>query len=241
MTQNQIEELRLPLIGNEEVLLSFGERGGLKDGVVRDSNKIVLTSHRVIHASKRGGTSSIAALTLDDIKLAEINHISRGIVPFLRIAILFAGAWAALATLTHPIVSISLATAMTITGAYQFLAHVALSKQGSITLRAGQDTVVLSYSGNKTSDAHTFVKRFFEAKASYSDQVSLLTKSAVIQPEVTVDAFTTPSDHSSTDTGTLTPKDESGHIDSSEELPTTGTVRALGEFGESESNKPNIL
>ena len=92
MTQNQIEGLRLPLIDNEEVLLSFGERGGLKDGVVRDSNKIVLTSHRVIHASKIGRTSSIAILTLDDIKLAEINHIARGVLPFLRIAILFAGA-----------------------------------------------------------------------------------------------------------------------------------------------------
>ena len=238
MTQNQIEGLRLPLIDNEEVLLSFGERGGLKDGVVRDSNKIVLTSHRVIHASKNGRTSSIAALNLDDIKLAEINHISRGIVPFLRIAILFAGAWAAMATLTHPIVSIALAAAMTITGAYQLLAHIALSKQGSITLRAGPDIVVLFYSGNKTNDAHIFVKRFFEAKASYSDQLSPLTKSAATQPEVSESQFTAPSDQGSTDTETLIPEHESRYVDSSAELPQTRVSGAPGEFSESESNKP---
>lgn len=241
MTQNQIEGLRLPLIDNEEVLLSFGERGGLKDGVVKDSNKIVLTSHRVIHASKTGRTSSIAILTLDDIKLAEINHIARGIFPFLRIAILFAGAWAALATLTHPMVSISLAAAMTITGAYQFLAHVALSKQGSITLRAGQDTVVLSYSGSKTSDAHTFVKRFFEAKASYINQVSLLTKSAVIHTEVPEGVFTTSSDHGPTDTETLIPQYESAYVDSSAELPKSEIGGSPEGFGEPEPNKPNPL
>ena len=237
MTQNQIEGLRLPLIENEEVILSFGERGGLKDGVAGESNKIVLTSHRVIHASKKGRTSSMSVLALDDIKLAEINHISRGIMPFLRIAILFAGAWAALATLTHPIVSIALAAAMTITGAYQLLAHISLSKQGSITLRAGQDIVVLLYSGNKTGEAHEFVKRFFEAKASYSNQLSPLTKPAATQPEMPESELTTSSYHGPTDAETLNPRNEPIYLDSSAALHQPGISGPTEVSSESESNK----
>ena len=157
----------LPLMANEEIEMSFGERHGLEADVTTDRNTIVLTDHRLIRLSKIGGSRDMAFISLRDIQVAEVRRTSRGKRPLLRVALLMAGAGSALATISFLPLAIPLATVLALAGSYHLLRYLSVSQEGSILFHAGQEEVGISFKGDMANQAYTFVNRFFNLKETF--------------------------------------------------------------------------
>jgi hypothetical protein len=158
----------LPLMADEEIELSFGERHGLEADATTDRNTLVLTKRRLIRLSKNGVSRDMAFISLRDIQVAEVRRTSRGKRPLLRIALLMAGAGSALATISFLPLSIPLATVLALAGSYHLLRYLNVSQEGSILFHAGQEEVGISFEGDVANQAYTFVNRFFNLKEAFS-------------------------------------------------------------------------
>jgi hypothetical protein len=162
--RGSLEEL--PLMAEEEVKLSFGERHGLEAEAGIDHNTMVLTDHRLIRLSGAGTNWDVAFISLDDAQVAEVRLTSRGKKPLFRVALLLAGAVAALLTIDFPPVALPLATVLGLAGGYHLFGYLSVSKRGSIHFRTGQEEVEIPFQGDIADQAYAFVNRFFELKAS---------------------------------------------------------------------------
>ena len=60
MIRNERNHSDLPLMADEEIEMSFGERHGLEADVTTDRNTIVLTKRRLIRLSGIGGSRDMA-------------------------------------------------------------------------------------------------------------------------------------------------------------------------------------
>ena len=158
----------LPLMAEEEVWMSFGERHGLEAEAEIDHNTIVLTDRRLIRLSGAGTNWDVAFISLGDAQVAEVRLTSRGKKPLLRVALLLAGAAAALLTIDYPPLALPLAAVLGLAGGYHLYRYLSISQIGSIHFRTGQEEVEIPFQGDMADQAYAFVNRFFQLKASSS-------------------------------------------------------------------------
>ena len=168
MKLGQRETQELPLMAEEVVQLSFGEKRGLQAGVGTDRHMMVLTNQRLLRVSRAGRNLDVTFLSLEDARVAEVRHTSRGVAPLLRVALLAAGAATALVTIDYSPLAFALAIALGLGGGYHLLRYLAVSQEGSVLFRTGQEEVGISFTGAKAHEAHTFINRFFQLKADAS-------------------------------------------------------------------------
>jgi hypothetical protein len=158
----------LPLMAGEEVQLSFGDMHGLEAKAVIDRNAMVLTDRRLIRLSRVGASREMSFISLEDAQVAEVRLTSRGKKPLLRVALLWAGAAAALAAIDLAPVALALAAVLGMGGGYHLLRYLRVSQEGSILFRAGQEELEIPFQGDMADQAYAFVNRFFQLKASPS-------------------------------------------------------------------------
>ena len=163
----------LPLMADEKIEMSFGERHGLEADAMTDRNTMVLTKRRLIRLSKMGNSKDMAFMSLGDIHVVEVRRTSRGKRPLLRVALLMGGAGSALATIGFLPLAIPLATVLALAGSYHLLRYLNVSQEGSILFHAGQEEMRISFEGDMADQAYTFVNRFFNLK-----EISSLTPEA---------------------------------------------------------------
>ena len=168
MMRNERDHSDLPLMVDEEIEMSFGERHGLEADVTTDRNTMVLTDHRLIWLSKNGVSRDMQAISLLDIQVAEVRRTSRGKRPLVRVALLMAGASSALATISFLPLAIPLATVLALAGGYHLLRYLSVSQEREILFHAGQEEVGISFKGDMINQAYTFVNRFFNLKETFS-------------------------------------------------------------------------
>ena len=153
-------------MAEEEVKLSFGERHGLETEAGIDHNTLVLTDRRLVRLSGTGTRLDVAFISLEDAQVAEVRLTSRGRKPLLRVALLLAGAVAALLTIDLPPIALPLAAVLGLAGGYHLFAYLSVSRRGSIHFRTGQEEVDIPFQGDIADQAYGFVNRFFQLKAS---------------------------------------------------------------------------
>ena len=158
----------LPLMEGEGVDTAFGERGGTGASVERERNALLLTDHRIIRVSRTKAGLSTAFLSLGDVLSAEALHRSRGVRRLFRMAILLAGAGAALAAVEWPPLSWGLAALLGLGALHHLYQYIAVSSEGVILFRTAQQELSIPYRGRRSRDAYDLVNRFFELKAAYS-------------------------------------------------------------------------
>ena len=161
--KESLEEL--PLMAEEEVQLSFGERHGLEAKSGKYHNTLVLTDRRLIRLSKVGARRDVAFIALGDAQVAEVRLISRGKKPLLRVALLLAGAGAALLTIDFLPVAMPLAAVLGLSGSYHLFDYLTASQRGSMRFRAGREELEIPFRGNIADQAYAFVNLFFQLKA----------------------------------------------------------------------------
>ena len=93
----------LPLMSDEELVLYFGEKSGLRADVGPDKHGVILTNQRVIKLDSRGKGLEVKFVALKDCYVAEGKDNRRGIKPIVRIGLLAAGSWAALLVINEAI------------------------------------------------------------------------------------------------------------------------------------------
>ena len=155
---------QLPLTSYEAVEASFGDKRGLDPSATWDRNSIVLTDHRLLRLHRNGRRREILFVSLRDVGLVEVRRTSRGISPLWRVALLLAGAGAALATIGYPPLEAGLASALALGALYHLYRYLAVSEEGVILLHVGQDQVWLPYQGEFAEQAYDFVNRLFSLK-----------------------------------------------------------------------------
>ncbi|MDP6102659.1 MAG: hypothetical protein QF579_05095 [Dehalococcoidia bacterium] len=158
----------LPLMANEEMEMSFGERHGLEADVTTDGNTMVLTDRRLIRLSKSGTSWDVHFMSLPDIQVAEVRRTVRGKGPLLRVALLLAGAISAMATIGFLPLAIPLATVLVLAGSYRLLRYLSVSQEGAILFHVGQEELGISFEGNMANQAYSFINRFFHLKEVFS-------------------------------------------------------------------------
>ncbi len=158
----------LPMMPGESVDMAFGERAGTGAAVDRERNALLLTDRRVIRLSRTRAGLSTTFLSLGDVLSAEVAHRSRGVKRLFRMAILLAGAGAALAAVEWQPLSWGLAALLGLGALHHLYQFVSVSHEGSILFRAAQQEVSIPYRGRTSREAYDLVNRFFELKAAYS-------------------------------------------------------------------------
>ncbi|MFH1560951.1 MAG: hypothetical protein ABID84_06080 [Chloroflexota bacterium] len=156
----------LPLMAEEEVHLSFGARHGLEAEAGMDQNTMVLTDRRLIRLSRMGSSWDVAFISLEDAQVAEVRITPRGKRSLLRVALLLAGAGAALASIGFRPIALALAAVLGMGAGYHLFHYLTVSHEGSILFRTGHAEVEMSFQGDMTDQAYTFVNRFSQMKAS---------------------------------------------------------------------------
>lgn len=159
-----VDATRLPLMIDEAVDVSLGEKSGLRRGLVPDGRSLVLTNRRVVSLAKQGNSWEVTSLALEDARLAQVRLKARGVGQLLRVALLFAGAGAALATIDLDGLSWGLATVLALGGGYHLLRFLRVASEVSIYIRAGTEQLEMSVASGGQG-AHEFVNRFFHLKA----------------------------------------------------------------------------
>ena len=157
----------LPLMDDEELQVSFSDGHGLDNGAMIYNDAIVLTNHRLMRLTKVSTRWGMSIISLRDVQVAEIRLIPRGIKPLLRIALLFAGAVAALLTINFPVVSLPLATILSLAGSHRLFYYVRASGGGSIHFRTSQEELEIGFNGGIAEQAYGFVNSFFQIKESF--------------------------------------------------------------------------
>ena len=155
---------QLPLTSYEAVEASFGERRGLDASAIGDRNAIVLTDHRLLRLHRNGRRREVFFISLRDVGLVEVRRTSRGIAPLWRVALLLAGAGAALATIGYPPLEAALASALALGALYHLYRYLDVSEEGVILFHVGQEQVWLPYQGKLAEQAYDFVNRLFSLK-----------------------------------------------------------------------------
>ncbi|MBI4281883.1 MAG: hypothetical protein HY672_00120 [Chloroflexi bacterium] len=158
----------VPLMPEEEVEMSFGERHGLKMETVIDRNTMVLTDRRLIRLARAGSSWETVFLSLEDAQVVKVRVTSRSKRPLLRAALLLAGAGAALAAIDFFPLSLVLAAVLGLGGGYHLLRYLTISHQGSILFHTASTDVEMPFVGNMADQAYTFVNRFSQLKAASS-------------------------------------------------------------------------
>ncbi len=179
--EGSLEEL--PLMAEEEVQLSFGERHGLEAEAGIDHNTMVLTDRRLIRLSGAGTSWDVAFISLEDAQVFEVRLTSRGKQPLLRVALLLAGAVAALLTIDFPPVALPLAAVLGLAGGYHLFDYLGVSQRGSLHFRTGQEEVEIPFQGDIADQAYAFVNRFFQLKASPPSPVLEAGEGEGLEPE----------------------------------------------------------
>jgi hypothetical protein len=168
MTNSNRNDDRMPLMDNEEIEMSFGEKHGLEAESMSDQKRIVLTDRRLMRFSRSAANKDMAFMSLEDIQVAEVQRTFSGKRLLLRIALLWAGAGSALATITFLPLAIPLATVLALAGGYHLLRYLSVSQEGTILFHAGQDEIGISFDGDMANQAYTFVNHFFYLKEALS-------------------------------------------------------------------------
>ena len=164
MTNWNRNDERMPLMDNEEIEMSFGEKHGLEADGASNQNRIVLTDRRLIRFSRSGANKDMAFISLEDIQVAEVQRTFPRKRLFLRIALLWAGAGSAMAAIAFLPLAIPLATVLALVGGYHLLRYLSVSQEGTIIFHAGRDEMGISFEGDMTNQAYTFVNCFFHLK-----------------------------------------------------------------------------
>ena len=154
----------LPLSADEAVEASFGERRGLDPAATGDRNSIVLTDRRLLLVHRNGRRRDVTFVSLLDVGLVEVKRTSRGVSPLWRVALLLAGAGAALATIGYPPLELGLAGVLALAAIYHLFRWVDVAEEGTILLHLGREQVLLPYQGRLAEEAYDFVNHIFNRK-----------------------------------------------------------------------------
>ena len=149
----------------------------------RERNIIVLTDRRLIRLSGAGTSFETAFIALEDAQVAEVRLTSRGKKPLLRVALLLAGAIAALLTIDFPPVALPVAAVLGLAGGYHLFEYLKVSRRGSIHFRTGREEVEIPFRGDIVDQAYAFVNRFFQLKASSPSPAPEAGEAERLEPE----------------------------------------------------------
>ena len=158
----------LPMMDGERPDAAFGEKSGLDEGSARERNALLLTDRRVVRLSRANRGVTTTFLSLDDVLTAEVFHRPRSLRRLFRMALLLAGAGAALLAVDSAIVGRALAAVLALGALHHLFQYVAVSREGAIHFRAAQQELVMPYRGPGAEQAYALVNRFFHLKAMLS-------------------------------------------------------------------------
>ena len=158
----------LPLMDGESPDAAFGERSGLDGESSRERNALLLTDRRVVRLSRANRGVTTTFLALEDVVTAEVFHRPRSVRRLFRMAILLAGAGAALLAFDSAIVGQVLAAVLALGALHHLYQFVSVSREGIIQFRGAQQELVMPYRGPRVEQAYALVNRFFQLKALLS-------------------------------------------------------------------------
>ena len=153
-------------MSDEEVVLCFGEKSGLRGDVGRDPHSILLTDQRIIKLARSDRNLEVTFISLKDAHVVEVKDTSRGIKPLLRVGLLAAGAAAALLVVTAYVLAWALAIVLGLGSLYNLIRYIRSVEDGSLIIRGGQNEVGIPFRHGLAAQAYAFVDRFFEVKSS---------------------------------------------------------------------------
>ena len=155
----------LPMMDGERPDAAFGEKSGLDGKSSREKSALLLTDRRVVRLSRvnRGVTTTF--LSLEDVTTAEVFHRPRSARRLFRMALLLAGAGAALLAVDSAIVGQILAVILVLGALHHLYQYVSVSREGTIHFRAAQQELAMPYRGPRAEQAYALVNRFFQLKA----------------------------------------------------------------------------
>ena len=158
----------LPMMAGESVDMAFGEKVGLGADAAKEKAALLLTDRRVIRLSKAKRGLAVTFLSLGDIHGAEVTHRPRSAKRLFRMALLLAGAGAALIAVEwHPL-SWALGALLGLGAMHHLYQYISVSQEGSILFRTTQQELSIPYRGRGAEQAYDLVNRFFQLKAMYS-------------------------------------------------------------------------
>ena len=99
---------------------------------------------------------------------AEVFHRPRSLRRLFRMALLLAGAGAALLAVDSAIVGRVLAGILALGALHHLYQYIAVSREGAIHFRAAQQELVMPYRGPAAEQAYALVNRFFHLKGLLS-------------------------------------------------------------------------
>ena len=158
----------MPLMAGESVDMAFGEKAGLGADPGRERNALMVTDRRVIRLSKTKRGLAATFLSLGDVQAAEVAISPRSLRRLFRMALLLAGAGAALIAVEWAPLSQALAALLGLGAVHHLYQYVSVSQEGSILFKAPQQELTISFRGRRSEQAYDLVNRFFELKAAYS-------------------------------------------------------------------------
>ena len=159
----------LPMMPGESLDSAFGEKRGLDADASREKNSLLLTDRRVIRLSRTNRGVTTTFHSLEDVQSAEVHHRPRGKRRLFRMALLLAGAGAALIAVDSAPVAQALAAILGLGALYHLYQFISVSREGTIRFQATQQELVLPYRGPAAEQAYTLVNRFFHLKSDLSN------------------------------------------------------------------------
>ena len=157
-----------PLMTGESLEAVFGEKAGLGADTVKERNALTLTDRRVIRISRTQRGLAASFLSLDDVQTAEVTHTPRNARRLFRMALLLAGAGAALIAVEWPPLSWGLAALLGLGASHHLYQYISVPQEGSILFRGTRQELSVSFRGRRAEQAYDLVNRFFLLKARYS-------------------------------------------------------------------------
>ena len=158
----------LPMMAGESVDMAFGEKAGPGADAAKEKTALLLTDRRVIRLSRAKRGMAVTFLSLGDIHGAEVTHRPRSAKRLFRMALLLAGAGAALIAVEwHPL-AWALGALLGLGAMHHLYQYISVSQEGSILFRTTQQELSIPYRGRGAEQAYDLVNRFFQLKAMYS-------------------------------------------------------------------------
>ena len=159
----------IPMMPGESLDAAFGEKRGLDAETSKERNSLLLTDRRVIRLSRTNRGVAATFLSLEDVQSAEVYHRPRGVRRLFRMALLLAGAGAALIAVDSAPVAQALAAILGLGAVYHLYQFISVSREGSIQFRATQQELAMPYRGPTAEQAYSLVNRFFHLKSELSN------------------------------------------------------------------------
>ena len=147
---------------------AFGERRGIGADIARERNALLLTDRRVIRISRTRRVVTTTFHSLEDVHSAEVHHRPRGIRRLFRMALLLAGAGAALVAVDSALAARVLAGVLGLGALHHLYQFISVSREGSIHFRTTQQELTIPYRGPSAEQAYSLVNRFFHLKSLLS-------------------------------------------------------------------------